>query len=78
MLPIYTCFPFCPLRETLLRKQNLLPTKQKCFPRNSETFFVAKTMFPSLPTCFQMFPTRETLFSRLGMLKQYFKTIVQT
>ena len=40
--------------------------------------FVAETMFHSLPICFQMFPARETLFSRLGMLKHCFKTIVQT
>ena len=36
-----------------------------------------ETMFPSMPTCLQMFPARETLFSRLDMLKQCFKTIVQ-
>jgi hypothetical protein len=32
------CFPVCPPVETLLRKQNLLPEKQKCFLANSETF----------------------------------------
>jgi hypothetical protein len=31
------CFPVCPPVETLLRKQNLLPEKQKCFLANSET-----------------------------------------
>ena len=50
-----------------------------CFPGSknvSQQFtntFVAETKFRSLPICFQMFPARETLFSRLGMLKQYFK-----
>ena len=48
------------------------------FPKKFRNIFVAETMFPSLPTCFQMFPARETLFSRLGMLKQCFKTVVQT
>ena len=35
------CFPVCPPMETLLRKQNLLPEKQKCFLANSETFDVS-------------------------------------
>jgi hypothetical protein len=35
------CFPICPPMETLLRKQNLLPEKQKCFLANSETFDVS-------------------------------------
>ena len=48
------------------------------FPNKFRNIFVAETMFPGLPTCFQMFPARETLFSRLGALKHCFKTIVQT
>ena len=43
------CFPVCPPVETLLRKQNLLPEKQKCFLANSETFDVSlcfSLMFP--------------------------------
>ena len=71
-------FPVSPPRETLLRKQNLLPRKQKCFSTNSETFLLRKqceTMFPCLPTCFQVFPARETLFSRLGMLQQSSKLV---
>ena len=35
------CFPVCPPVETLLRKQNLLPEKQKCFLANLETFDVS-------------------------------------
>jgi hypothetical protein len=45
------CFPVCPPVETLLRKQNLLPEKQKCFLVNSETFDVSlcfSLMFPSV------------------------------
>jgi hypothetical protein len=45
------CFPVCPPMETLLRKQNLLPEKQKCFLANSETFYVSlcfSLMFPSV------------------------------
>jgi hypothetical protein len=45
------CFPVCPPVETLLRKQNLLPKKQKCFLPNSETFDVSlcfSLMFPSV------------------------------
>ena len=48
----------------------------KMFPKEFRDIFVAETMFPSFPTCFQMFSARETLFSRLGKFK-YFKTIVQ-
>ena len=48
------------------------------FPNKFRNIFVAETMFPSLPTCFQMFPARKTLFSRLGKLKKVFEAIVQT
>ena len=40
----------------------------KIFPNKFRNLFVAETMFSSLLTCFQMFPARETLFSRLGKL----------
>jgi hypothetical protein len=45
------CFPVCPPVETLLRKQNLLPEKQKCLLANSDTFNVSlcfSLMFPSV------------------------------
>ena len=49
-----------------------------CFPGtknvSQQNIFVAETMFPSLPSSFQMFPTQGTLFSRLGMFKQCLKT----
>jgi hypothetical protein len=41
----------CPPVETLLRKQNFIPEKQKCFLANSETFDVSlcfSLMFPSV------------------------------
>jgi hypothetical protein len=47
----HKCFPVCPPVETLLRKQNLLPEKQKRFLVNSETFDVSlcfSLMFPSV------------------------------
>ena len=50
----------------------------KMFPNKFRNIFVAETMFPSLPTCFQMFPAREILFFRLGKFKKCFKTTVQT
>ena len=46
----------------------------KMFPNKFRNIFVAETIFPSLPTCYQMFIARGTLFSRSGMLKQCFKT----
>ena len=38
----YQCFPVCPARETLLRKQNLLLRKQKCFTTNWNTVSVVQ------------------------------------
>ena len=50
----------------------------KMFPNKFRNIFVAETMFPSLSARFRVFQGRETLFSRLSMLKQCFKIIVQT
>ena len=50
------------IRETLLRKQNFASEEAKMFLSKFRNIFVAETMFPSLPTCFQMFAARETLF----------------
>ena len=66
------------LGKHCFQKQNLLPMKRKMLPNKFKNIFVAEIMFPSLPTCFQMFPARETLFSRLGTFKQRLKTVVQT
>ena len=49
------CFPVCPPVETLLRKQNLLPGKQKCFLSNSETFHVSQAWFLLRKHCFLVF-----------------------
>ena len=32
------------------------------FPNKFRNIFVAETMFPSLPTCFQVFPKRNIVF----------------
>ena len=48
------------------------------FPNNIRNIFVAETIFPSFATRFQMFPTRETLFSRLDMFKDYSANINHT
>ena len=75
---------FSPGCKALSKPRNIVAEKQfasqdaKMFPIKFRNIFVVKTMFSSLPTCFQMFPTRETLFSRLGMFKQCLKTILQT
>ena len=50
----------------------------KNFPKKFRNIFVAETMFPSLSTCFQMFPAQETLFSRLGKFKDYSANINNT
>ena len=36
------------------------------FPNKFRNIFVAETMFPSLPTSFQMFAARKTWFSRFS------------
>jgi hypothetical protein len=67
----FKCFPVCPPVETLLRKQNLLPEKQKCFLANSETFDV--------PLCFSlMFPSVCPLWEtwRITGRKQCFRNNV--
>ena len=65
-LPMFHCLPTSGnVAETKFATQ-----EATMFPNKFRNIFVAETMFPSLPTCFQMFSTQETLFSRLGMLKQ--------
>ena len=43
----------------------------KMFPNKFRNIFVAETMFPRLPTCFQMFSGRKHGFPNR---EQYFKT----
>ena len=68
-------FPFLPTTGNIVAETKLAIQKAKMFLNKFINIFVAETMLPSLPTCFQMFPARETLFSRLGMFKQCLKTI---
>ena len=71
-------FPYLPTSGNIVAETKFASQEAKRFPNKFRNIFVAETMFHSLPICFQMFPARETLFSRLGMLKHCFKTIVQT
>ena len=71
-------FPCLPTSGNIVAETKCAPQEVKMFPNKFRNIFVAETMFPSLPTCYRMFPARETLFSRLGMLEQCFKTVVQT
>ena len=59
----HQCFHVCPPRKTLLRKQNLLPRKQKCFPTNSETFLLRKQCFVVCPHVFKWFRHKKHCFS---------------
>ena len=57
----FTMFPLmilygCPPLETLLRKQNLLPEKKKCFSVSSETFFTCQPRFLFRKHCFLVCP----------------------
>jgi hypothetical protein len=47
----------CPPVETLLRKQNLLPGKQKCFLPNPETFDVSLCCSPMFPSVCPLWET---------------------
>ena len=71
-------FPCLPTSENIVAETKFASQEAKMFPKKIDrNIFVAETMFPSFPKCFQMFPARETLFSRLGKSKKCFKTIVQ-
>ena len=69
-------FPCLPTSRNIVAETKFASQETKMFP-NKFRNFVAETTFPSLPTCFQMFPTQETLVSRSDMFKQCLKTIVQ-
>ena len=60
----YQCFPVCPPRETLLRKQNinLLARKQKCFLTNSEKILLRKQCFLVCPHVFKCFQHEKRCF----------------
>ena len=74
--------PCLPTLETLLRKQNILPEKQKCFLQNSETFDVSlcsSLMFPSVCPLWETWRNigmQETIFPSLPKgLSLYIGTI---
>ena len=69
-------FPCLPTSGNIVAETKFAFQEAKMFPNKFRNIFVAETMFPSLPACFQMFLARET-FSRLGKFKKCFKTIVQ-
>ena len=73
-LPMFPCLPTL---ENIVPGTKLASQEAKMFPKKFRNIFVAQTMFPSEPTRFQMFPARETLFSRVNKFKKCFKTIVQ-
>ena len=72
-LPMFPCLP---ISGNTTAETKFASQEAKMFLKKLRNIFVAETMFRSLPTCFQMFPARETLFFRLGMFKQCFRTIV--
>ena len=74
-LSMFLCLP---TSENIVAKTKFAFQEAKLFPNKFRNIFVAETTFPSLRICFQVFPARETLFSRLGKLKQCFKTMMQT
>ena len=75
MFPI-NGFPCLPTTGNFVAEIIFASQEAKMFPKKFRNIFVPEPIFPSLPTCFQMFSTRETLFSRLGMLEQCLMTIV--
>ena len=69
-------FPCLPTSVNIVAEIKFASQEAKMFSNKFRNIFVAETMFPSFSTCFQMFLGGETLFSRLGTLKQCFKTIL--
>ena len=65
-------FPCLPTSGNIVAETQFASQEEKMFPNKFRNIFVAETMFPGLPSCFQMFPARETLFSWLGALKHLF------
>ena len=54
-------FPCLPISGNIVPETKFASQEAKMFPNKIRNIFVAETMFSSLPTCFQMFPARETL-----------------
>ena len=77
ILPI-NVFLFAHLGKHCCGNKVCFPGSKK-IPKKFRNIFLRKQCLLVCPhACFQMFPARETLFSRLGMLKHCLKTIVQT
>ena len=72
-----TMFHCLPTSGNIVAETKLATQDAKIFAKKFRNVFVAQTMFPSLLACFQMFPARETLFSRSGKYKKCFKITVQ-
>ena len=62
-------FPCLPTSGNIVAETKFASWEAKMFPNKFRNILVAETTFPSLPTCFQMFPTQETLFSGSDMFK---------
>ena len=65
-------FPRLPTSENIVAETKFASQEAKMFPNKFRNSFVAETMLPGLPTCFQVFSARETLFSQLGQVKTLF------
>ena len=63
-LSMFSCLPTL---KNIVEETKFVSKEVEMFPKKFRSIFVAKTMFPSLPTSFQVFPAEETLFSLLGM-----------
>ena len=69
-LSMFLCLP---TSGNIVAETKFASQETKMFPNKFRNVFVAETMFTGFPACFQMFPTRETLFSQLDTLKQCLK-----
>ena len=58
MFPInVSMFPYSLTSGNIVAETKFVFQEAKMFPNKFKNIFVAEAMFPSLPTCFQMFPT---------------------
>ena len=58
-LPMFLCLPTSG-NINIVAETKFPSQEAKMFHNKFRNISIAETMFPSLPTCFQMFPTRET------------------
>ena len=50
-------FPHLATLGNIVAETKFASQEAKMFPNKFRNIFVVETIFPSLPTCFQMFPT---------------------